>query len=274
LMLPIWAIPEGIIVVFSWIAWLQDEEEKKGKGGLNRALAFFQRFINRQRDGYQRSLRKVLLFRRRVLFATSILFLLSLFIMMNLGYELFPQSDVGQMEISVRMESGTPLNIAEKTIASMEEVVRQETGNELDQIFSNIGVFYDLPAAYTPNSGTQDAFIGVQLKEDHRVSIFEYASRLREKLNRQFPGIEISFNTGGMITAALNEGKPSPIDVQIKGNDLNVLRNIAERIRDTIVSIPATRDVRILQRLDQPSKNINIDRIKAAELGGKTCGCY
>ncbi|TAK49353.1 MAG: efflux RND transporter permease subunit [Saprospiraceae bacterium] len=230
-------------------------------------LARFQKIIENARRRYQRSLEKTLQRRRAVLLGAAALFAGSLFVLFNLGYELFPQSDVGQMEISVRMESGTPLDKANETIAAMEQVVRQETGDDLEQIISNIGVFYDLPAAYTPNSGTQDAFIGVQLKEGHAVSIFDYASRLRQKLNRQFPGIEISFNTGGMITAALNEGKPSPIEVQVKGNDLKVLRQIAERIRDTIAPLPAARDVRILQRIDQPAKNIDIDRIKAAELG-------
>jgi CzcA family heavy metal efflux pump len=231
------------------------------------ALGFFQRFIERLGIRYQNSLTKVLKFRWPVLGITILLLIASLFLLKNTGYELFPQTDVGQMEITVRMESGTRLEDANKTIAEMEKVIRQETGADLEQLVANIGVFYDLPAAYTPNSGTQDAFIGVQLKESHETSTFEYASRLRKELHEKFPGIELSFNTGGMITAALNEGKPAPIDVQVKGNDLKVLREIAEKIRDTITTISATRDVRVLQRIDQPSKNIDIDRIKAAELG-------
>ena len=147
------------------------------------------------------------------------------------------------------------------------DVSKSHRGDDLRQIFSNIGVFYDLPAAYTPNSGTQDAFIGIQLREDHETSTFEYARRLRIKMHELFPGVEVSFNTGGLITAALNEGKPTPIDVQVKGNKLPILRQIAERIRDTLNTIPSTRDVKVLQRIDQPAKNIDIDRIKAAELG-------
>ncbi len=230
-------------------------------------LGFFQRFIDRLRNTYQKSLNTALRLRLPILAVIGLLFAGSIWLLSTMGYELFPQTDVGQMEIQVRMESGTPLRTTEKTIAKMEQAVRDETGNDLEQLISNIGVFYDLPAAYTPNSGTQDAFIGVQLKETHQISTFEYASRLREKFHQAFPGVEVSFNTGGMITAALNEGKPSPIDVQVKGNKLEVLREIAERIRDTIASIPATRDVRVLQRIDQPAKNIDIDRIKAAELG-------
>ena len=231
------------------------------------ALGFFQRFTDRLGVKYQNSLSRTLKFRWPILGIMVLLLVASLFLLKNTGYELFPQSDVGQMEISVRMESGTRLQDANETIAEMEQVIREETGDDLEQLVANIGVFYDLPAAYTPNSGVQDAFIGVQLIETHETSTFEYASRLRKKLKEKFPGVELSFNTGGMITAALNEGKPAPIDVQVKGNDLQVLREISENIRDTIATLSATRDVRVLQRIDQPAKNINIDRVKAAELG-------
>ena len=242
-------------------------------GTREEKLTFFQRIIVQLRNRYERSLKKALEMKRTILAATVLLFLGSLLILFNLGYELFPKSDVGQMEIQVRMESGTPLDIAQSKIVQMEQVVRNEIGSDLEQIISNIGVFYDLPAAYTPNSGTQDAFIGVQLKQGHHVSTFDYATKIRPRLETMFPGVEFSFNTGGLITAALNEGKPSPIDVQVKGNDLLVLHEIAERIRDTISTVPGTEDVRILQRIDQPAKNIDVDRIKASELGVKTGRC-
>ncbi len=244
--------------------YLPDSSSGKKYGGL---LGWFQWILDKAKGFYQWSLRNVLRFYALVLLLIAVLFAGSLFVMKNQGYELFPSSDVGQMEILVRTESGTPLQEATATMAAIEEVVREELGDDLSQIISNTGIFYDLPAAYTPNSGTQDGFIGVQLKGDHVGSTFDYAITLRERLHREFPGVEISFNTGGIITAALNEGKPAPIDVQAKGNDLKVLRQIAERIRDTIKTIPTARDVRILQRLDQPAKNIDLDRIKAAELG-------
>ncbi|MEX1241991.1 MAG: efflux RND transporter permease subunit [Cyclobacteriaceae bacterium] len=252
-----------LMAAFFFKDHLPDSENKFKR---NR-LGFFQRFIDKLATKYQRSLSTTLRLRWPVLGVTFLLFIFSLFLLKNTGYELFPQSDVGQMEIQVRMESGTTLQDANATVAEMEQVVREVTGSDLEQIVANIGVFYDLPAAYTPNSGTQDAFIGVQLAEDHSTSTFEYASRLRKLLRERFPGVELSFNTGGMITAALNEGKPAPVDIQVKGNDLRVLRGIAEKIRDTVSTIAATRDVRVLQRIDQPAKNIDIDRIKAAELG-------
>ncbi len=239
----------------------QNEEKRLFKG--------FHNYISNTSKKYEKLLVKALKNRVPILASAFLLFALSVFLLSQNAYELFPESDVGQMEIQVRTESGTPLENTEQVIIQMENIIKQECGDELEQVISNIGVFYDLPAAYTPNSGVQDAFIGVQLKEDHNISTKQYARRLRTIFNTKFPGVECSFNTGGLITAALNEGKPSPIDVQVKGNDLSVLRSIAEDIRDTLRTLPNTRDVRVLQRIDAPAKDIDIDRIKAAELGVK-----
>lgn len=241
----------------------------KNQDGDKKLFARFQKMVKRSGFKYESLLRRALKNRWAFLLGTFLLFLISVFLLSRSGYELFPESDVGQMEIQVRTESGSPLKMTEEIIVGMEQIVREVTKDDLQQVISNIGVFYDLPAAYTPNSGVQDAFIGVQLKENHSIATAEYARRLRVQFTETYPGIEISFNTGGLITAALNEGKPSPIDVQVKGNKLEVLRDIAEQIRDTLRSIPSTRDVRVLQRIDAPAKDIDIDRIKAAELGVK-----
>lgn len=237
--------------------------------GKKRMFVGFHNMIERTRNRYEGWLNKALQLKAPILISTLVLLIGSGFLLSTSGYELFPESDVGQMEIQVRTESGTPLQMTQETIVAMEAIVREETKDELEQLISNIGVFYDLPAAYTPNSGVQDAFIGVQLKESHAIATTEYARRIRRRFHNAFPGVETSFNTGGLITAALNEGKPSPIDIQIKGNRLEALREIAETIRDTVRTIATTRDVRVLQRIDAPAKDIDIDRIRAAELGVK-----
>jgi len=227
----------------------------------------FDRLIFNLRNRYQNALRWVMNYRWPVLGATAGVFAISLSIGSLLGYELFPRMDVGQMRVQVRLEPGTPLEQTEDQVAKMEKMMKDEMGDDLKQLISNIGVFYDLPAAYTPNSGTQDAFIKAQLNPDHETPTQEYVKRLRKRFHKEFPGAEISFYTGGMVRAALNKGKPSPIDVQIKGDNLQTMRKMAERIRDTVRQIRNTRDVRILQRLNQPTKEIDIDRERAAKLG-------
>jgi len=128
-------------------------------------------------------------------------------------------------------------------------------------------VLLDWPAAYTPNSGPQDTFILVQLAQHHGRSTFSYVDELRKKLPQQFPGTEFNFDTGGMLSAALNGGLPSPINIQIEGNKLEVAHDIAEKIKRFAETVSGAVDARIQQRLDAPQINIDVDRVKAAQVG-------
>lgn len=236
------------------------KSDAKEKSGFNGAL-------DQLELRYESSLSKMV---KRPMFIGALMVAMTALAVIGVGetgYELFPNEDVGQLEIQVRMPSGTTLKASEAKIESMEEIVRSELGSDLNLVISNIGVFYDLPAAYTPNSGTQDAFIGVQLIENAEVSTDKYASRLRNGFTKVFPGVEFSFYTGGLMTAALNEGKPAPINVRIKGNKLEVLRDIAEQVRNEIRQVDGIVDARVLQRLDQPTKEVDIDRERAARMG-------
>src|SRR5439155_78917 len=150
----------------------------------------------------------------------------------------------------------------------VEEFVRTTLPeSERKMVIANIGVLYDWPAAYTPNSGPQDAFVLVQLSERHKKSSFDYIAKLRRELPQEFPGMEFNFDTGGMLTAALNFGLPSPINIQVEGNKLDVARDIAEKIEHFAETVPGAVDVRIAQRLDAPQIRVDVDRVKAAQIG-------
>lgn len=195
----------------------------------------------------------------------------------HLGSELFPPVDGGQFTILVRGPVGTRIERMEEIVARMESAVQETVGeadpggekpaSDLQLLISNIGVLYDWPAAYTPNTGPMDAFILVQLKESRRSSAQEWASRLRKVLPKEFPDVEIAFDTGGMMTAALNFGLPSPIDIQVQGSNLAVLDEIARAIAKEARGVEGAVDARVAQPFRYPALRIEVDRVKAAMLG-------
>lgn len=228
----------------------------------------FDRGFARVREGYRRLLEVCFDRKKMVLVAAALLFVLWLAMTRGIGMELFPQVDSGQIMVQLRAPSGTRVELTEGLIKGVEAKIQELIpSGEIRMLISNIGVLYDWPAAYTPNSGPHDAFIHIQLAEDRKRTAPEYAELLRRELPAAFPGTEFSFNTSGMLTAALNFGLPSPINVQVEGNDLHVAYGLAEQIRDYIRSIPGAADVRIQQRLDYPQIGVDVDRIKAAHLG-------
>lgn len=237
--------------------------EHKPKG----FLGMFERSINKLTNRYVSSIDKTLKFRWLILGSVALLFVISMFGLQRIGRELFPQMDVGQISMDVRMESGTRIEKSEKVIKEIEHFVKGQIGEDMNLIVSNMGVLNDWPAAYTTNSGTQDATINVQLKEGHKFKTIDLVRKLRPQLKEKFPGVQFIFNTGGIVTSALNFGLPSPIDVQIIGNDLQKAHDIAVKVRGIIQNIEGTEDVRIHQRYDHPEIKIEIDRIKAAQVG-------
>jgi CzcA family heavy metal efflux pump len=220
------------------------------------------------RERYRKFLVWVLENRNKNLILALIIFLCSLGLYPFIGKELFPPVDSGQLIIRVRAQSGTRIEKTEELVSQVENVIREQIPEaDLKMMISNIGVLLDWPAAYTPNSGPQDAFINLQFSEGRKKTAQQYADILRVELDGRFPGVEFAFDTGGLITAALNFGLPSPIDIQVEGNDLEVAHDIAEKIKRIIEKVPGTEDVRIQQKIDYPQIEINVDRVKAAYLG-------
>ncbi len=217
---------------------------------------------------YEPFLEKTLAHPRVVLGATAVTFALALAVYQFLGKELFPPIDAGQFTILVRAPSGTRIELSEDLASRVEAAVRNVIPRrDINTIVANTGVLYDWPAAYTPNAGPMDSFLNVQLSDDHRTSAQEYVRRLRSVLPEEFPGVDFAFDTGGMLSAALNFGLPSPIDIQVVGNSLDVAQQISREVEDQVRRVPGTADVRIQQKLDYPVFDVNVDRVKAAYLG-------
>jgi multidrug efflux pump subunit AcrB len=231
-------------------------------------LRWFERTYERFQNAYGRGLERALAHRRPALALTVIAVGGSAALYPFIGTELFPQVDSGQFGIQMRAPSGTRIERTEAHVTDVERVIRETIpASDLQMLISNTGVLYDWPAAYTPNAGPMDSYLMVQLGEAHSTPTMEYVQRLRERLRKDFPFLEFSFETGGLIRSAITLGLPTPINIQVEGNQLDVAQGIARRIVDAMHNIPGLADVRVHQRLDYPQLSLEIDRTKAGLLG-------
>ncbi|MFQ5733270.1 MAG: efflux RND transporter permease subunit [Planctomycetaceae bacterium] len=153
-------------------------------------------------------------------------------------------------------------------------IAKAKAASKCRLLISNIGVLMDWPAAYTPNAGNMDAFLLVQMKEDAKADVFAIVKRLRKRLNDEadtpgtiLEGVEFAFDTGGILTAALNMGEPSPIHLQVTGYNIKSAQKIASRLKATVAGVKGTTDVRVAQKVDSPMIEVLIDRVRAKDLG-------
>src|SRR4029077_15358594 len=117
-----------------------------------------------------------------------------------IGVSFFPRTDAGQFIINVKAPTGTRIELTEKYVEKVEEIVHQVVPpEELNAVVSNIGVMADLSSLFTPNSGMHTAFVQVGLKEDHKISSFTYMNRTRECVARELPELRTYFQSGGLV---------------------------------------------------------------------------
>jgi multidrug efflux pump subunit AcrB len=246
-------------------------EEHAAQGIGARIHRSIERVLNAVTRGYERLLGVALRHRALVLTAVGLLFLGSLALALGIGREFFPQVDAGQITVHVRAPSKSRLDETERRVLDVERFLQDQIpADEREMIVSEIGLDPDWSAAYSENSGQQDAVLRVQLKDNRRFSAQEYAVRLRHALAedpKRFGDLHVSFDTGGMVSTALNYGASSPIDIQVEGGSSKQAESVAKTIRRRILSVRGAADVRVLQRLDAPYILFDIDRKKAADFG-------
>ena len=114
--------------------------------------------------------------------------------------------------------------------------------------------------------GPQDGDIQIKLKEDHRPTEY-YVKALREQLPRAFPGMTFAFLPADIVNQILNFGAPAPIDLQIRGANLNANFAYANKLLPRLRRIPGIADARIQQSPNYPTFNVDVDRTRAQYVG-------
>jgi multidrug efflux pump subunit AcrB len=226
--------------------------------------------IDAANRSYTRQLELALRHRFKVLGFVGVLILAAAVLSVRIGREFFPQVDAGQITVFLRGPSNLRLDASEKRVEQVEDLIRHTIPrDELDMIVGEMGVDPDWSAAYTDNSGQQDTVIRIQLTEKRTKSAQEYAAQLRTAIaaDPALADLRVTFNTGGMISTALNNGAATPLDIQIEGGKREDAARVAREVRDRVRGIAGVADTRVLQRLDAPYLMIDVDRPKAQAAG-------
>jgi multidrug efflux pump subunit AcrB len=230
----------------------------------------FEARFERARFAYREML--IMALNHRPIFVTCFLaFVLGTFALAPfLGRDFFPLVDGGRILMHVRLSIGTRVEESARQFAEIEKVVRQLIPpHELDTLVDNIGFpvsGINMTYNNTGTIGSQDGEIQIGLSEDHRPTA-DYVHTLREELPARFPGATFSFLPADIISQILNFGAPAPMEVQIRGPNLNENFAYAQDLLRRMRHVPGLVDARIQQSLSEPSFNVNVDRTRAQYVG-------
>lgn len=171
----------------------------------------------------------------------------------KIGTEFLPAVDEGQFRVSIEMPKGTRLSETQEVVAHLEEILLRIP--EVSSILSRAG----------DESAPDTGLILVQLKplEERDRSTEQVIEEVR-RLAAGIPGATIRvqslsfFGLGGMS---------APVQVQLRGDDYELLAEEAQRIAQVVRSIPGTREVTTSLDESRPELEVRVNRERAGQLG-------
>src|ERR1700688_2438432 len=248
----------------------EGEGPPPSRNPLIRFQRAFEARFERIRGGYRDLLSMAL--GRRPIFVVGFLSLVaaSFLLVPFVGRNFFPSVDTGSILMHVRTQIGTRVEESANQFADVQKAIRWIIPpGEIDTLADNIGMpisginmTYNNPGVIGP----QDGDIQIKLKEGHRPTN-DYVQALREQLPRTFPGMTFAFLPADIVSQILNFGAPAPIDLQVRGADVNAKFVYANKLLSRLRRIPGIADARIQQSPSNPTFNIDVDRTRAQYVG-------
>ena len=194
---------------------------------------------------------------------------LSIILFPMIGREMFPDTETDEFRVRVRCQTGTRVEVTEKKVLQMLDIVNKEAGP--GNVQASLGYAGQQPVQFVINSvflwtsGPHEAVMDIKLREAAKIQLSSFKDKLRETFKKEMPDVKFSFEPGDLVSQVMNLGSTTPISVMIKGPDLEVCKNYANRVKQELDKIPYLRDLQYGQPLDYPTVDINIDR----ELAGQ-----
>jgi len=185
--------------------------------------------------------------------------------------ELFPSVDTGEFKLRVRAPVGTRVERTEEITHALLDTIAALVGeNNIDTSLAFVGTqpaSYPINTIYLWTSGPHEAVMTVALKKGSGIQLANFKEQLRKKIAEQFPDISISFEPGDLVGQVTSLGAQAPAEIAVVGKSLADDKAFAEKVKAELAKIKEIRDLQFGEALDYPALNINIDRMRAGQLG-------
>ena len=188
--------------------------------------------------------------------------------------EIFPTGNPRSFQMRLKAEPGTRIELTEEYTRKVLELINKEAGSgNVEVSICYVGTQppnFGVSNVYIWTSGPQEAVLLVALNHKAKIQMDEFKERLRAKLKEVLPSVSFTFEAGDIVTQIMNLGAPTAIQVDVSGSNLSKDFAFSQKLLVQLKKLPNLRDVSIVQPLEYPTVNIQVDRARAAQMGVTT----
>jgi len=188
-----------------------------------------------------------------------------------IGTDILPHANSRQFQLRLRAADGTRVERTEELTLKVLDVINQQVGKENVVITSayvgNVPTSYGSAQAFVFNSGPHEAVMQVALNEEMPLNMDELKERLRTQIKTELPQLRISFEPIELVDKIMSQGASTPIEIEVAAKDIEEANRHALKIMGKLKEIEFLRDVQVAQPMNYPQLKIEMDRIRAGQMG-------
>ncbi|MEN6441508.1 MAG: efflux RND transporter permease subunit [Syntrophobacter sp.] len=240
--------------------WVDPDVEEGVKGKKNfiyRMLSRFNAFFELVSGGYKKIISWALDHRKTVVFVGLAAFVGSFFLVPLIGSSFFPDYDRGEFQVNFSTSPDAGLQESNGRANLILEALRGVPGIELT--YTTIG------AGETGTVREGNVYVKLLEKSERNLTQQEAEAAAREGVYR-IPGII----PGIVMAGRMHSG--SPIMMNLKGDDLDVLKALSERLKKAMAQVPGVVDVTSSLDQDKSEFRLYVDRARAVDVGLSSVG--
>jgi len=239
------------------------KEDLNNDGKISR----FEKFRNR----FMKLIDRMFPFRKTVALVYLIGITAIAVVLLNvIGQDVFPKTNSEQFQLRLRAPDGTRLErTEEKAIVALKELEKMVGKEHISISSAYIGQhpsLFSVSPIYLFTAGPHEAVFQVALK-DYHTDMDVFKDDFRKRIQKVLPDVRLSFEPIELTDKVLSQGSPTPVEIRIAGKNKKANEKYANKIIEKLNKIAYFRDVQLAQPIKYPSLDINIDRVRAAQLG-------
>jgi len=242
-------------------SFIEIDNTKKKQGLFDKIKARFNKFLV-----------SIMPFRVPIVLLYIIGSLLIVFVLVkNIGRDVLPKSNAGQFQVRLHAPDGTRIEQTElitlKAIDVLDGLVGKKNVEITSAMIGMHGSQFSTNPIYLFMPGSEEAVLQAALKEGYKTDMDDLKDGFRKKMKEVLPDVHLSFEPIELTDKILSQGSPTPIEIKILSKNKPQNEEYAYKVINALRHISYLRDVQIRQSIKYPAINIDIDRIKAAQLG-------
>ncbi|WP_031529757.1 efflux RND transporter permease subunit [Dyadobacter crusticola] len=222
----------------------------------------FERFIDQLKADYAYLLDIALRKKRWVLLGIFVLIVGSLMLVGKgfIGATFIPAADQGELIVKVELDPSASIYQTNMVTQQVEKMIMDKP--EVINVFSSVGFVSGSVAGAANNANLAELTVTLVDKKERSFTPAEFGLNMQQEINAVIPGIKVS-----SAATSISGQSQAPIQVAIKGVDLQQVRAVAAQFKETIENVPGTQSVELSVKNQKQEVNVKLNREKMTLLG-------